>query len=203
VERKITVANAGDAPLELKLAVELPGLVASVSPAELTVEPGARQTVTLKLEATGSGRPPGYLTGRIRTAAGADPAVASVIGVPIGPPPPARLGPLALSSSKGDTDGVRFTAGALAGGDPAGGGARSVEPLGNLRLQLVDDKGKVVRELTPPGGAADLLPGQYAYTLTKDTRGGLRKGTYKFVARGRGPAGGAEVVRSSPTFRVR
>ena len=58
-------------------------------------------------------------------------------------------------------------------------------------------------ELTPQGGALDLLPGEYAYTLTKSARAGLAKGSYSFVARARGPAGGPELVRKSPSFTVR
>jgi hypothetical protein len=129
------------------------------------------------------------------TATGAGGPVSAIAGLPIGPPPPARLGALTLAG----TDGVRFTAGAV-GGRAA---VRSVEPLGNLRLQLTDAKGHVARELTPPGGASDLLPGEYGYTLTKDVRAGLEPGRYTFVARGRGPAGGPDVVRRSPPFTIR
>ena len=126
-------------------------------------------------------------------------AVGVPLGLPIGPPSPARLGELSLiEGPKGTTDGVRFSAGAVTNTDAA----RSAEPLGNLQLELVDEKGKVVRELTPPGGAENLLPGEYAYTLTKAARNGLKKGSYSFVARGRGPAGGPEVERKSPSFDV-
>jgi hypothetical protein len=121
------------------------------------------------------------------------------VALAVGPPPPARLGRLALVSSKRTTDGVRFTAGAVT----VRSGVRSVEPLGNLRLQLVNARGRVVRELTPSGGATDLLPGEYAYTLTASARRGLAKGSYSFVARGLGPAGGAPVTRKSPSFTVR
>jgi hypothetical protein len=125
--------------------------------------------------------------------------VSSPIGLSLGPPPPARLGSLALVASGGRTDGVRFTAGSLT----ESGGVRSVEPLGNLRLQLVDASGRIARELTPPGGAPDLLPGEYEYTLTKSARQGLGRGSYRFVARGRGPAGGPELERMSPGFTLR
>jgi hypothetical protein len=67
----------------------------------------------------------------------------------------------------------------------------------------VNSTGKTVRELTPAGGATDLLPAEYAYTLTSSARNGLAKGSYRFVARARGPAGGPELVRKSPSFTVR
>jgi hypothetical protein len=61
----------------------------------------------------------------------------------------------------------------------------------------------VVRDLTPPGGETDLLPGEYAYTLTKSARDTLASGRYSFLARGRGPAGGPAAVRKSPSFTIR
>jgi hypothetical protein len=198
VSRALTVANLGAATANVKLAVRIPGLSATVTPATLTVTPRARVRITLTVTAAGGGRPAGFAAGRI-TATGAGAPVASAIGLPVGPAPPAPLGPLTLVSSGGRTRGVRFTAGALT----IRGGARSVVPLGNVRLQLVDPSGRVARELTPIGGSPDLLPGEYAYTLTNTVRRGLSKGAYTFVARGRGTAGGPEVTRKSPSFTVR
>jgi hypothetical protein len=198
LERPVTVRNTGAATLQLKLAAKVAGLDARVTPATVSLAPNASRKVTVRVAATGSGPRPGYLAGRL-SATGAGGTVSTVIALPVGPPPPARLGALTLTSRRGATDGVRFTAGALR----VAAGARSVEPLGNLRLRLVDAGGKVERELTPPGGATDLLPGEYAYTLTKSARKGLPPGSYRFTARGRGPAGGPPVVRSSPTFEVR
>jgi hypothetical protein len=60
-----------------------------------------------------------------------------------------------------------------------------------------------VRDLTPQGGARDLLPGEYAYTLTKDAAATLGPGDYRFRATAHGPAGGPAVVRTSPSFKVR
>jgi hypothetical protein len=149
--------------------------------------------VTLGLN--GATRAPQYLTGRVTAG-----AVGAAVGFPVGPPPPARLGELVLlKGRKQATDGVRFSAGAVT----TRNGARSAQPLGNLRLELQDDKGKVARELTPRGGAENLLPGEYAYTLTKAARDGLKKGTYKFVATGLGTAGGPPVTRESPSFEIR
>ena len=195
--RPLTVVNAGTGSVTLRLAAQLPGLRATVSPGTVTLAAGKRREVTLEVSAAAPRRP-GWVSGRV-TATGGGAPISAVAGLQIGPPPPARLSALRLSGPRGRTDGVRFTAGAVT----YRGGARSVEPLGNLRLQLVDGAGKVVRELTPPGGARDLLPGEYAYTLTPATRNQLGKGSYGFVARGLGPAGGSEVVMKSPSFSVR
>jgi hypothetical protein len=95
----------------------------------------------------------------------------------------------------GKPDGVRFTAGKIDRGDKG----TSVLPVGNLVLTL---SGPTPRELTPPGGARDLLPGEYAYTLTDEIKSGLAPGRYRFELRARGTAGGAVVVRRSRSFRV-
>lgn len=192
LSRPLTVRNPGSASVTVTLAARLAGVTAKVTPGTLTLEPGAEQRISLEID--GGPRAAGYSSGRV-IATGAGNPVSAVVGLPIGPPPPARLGDLTLTG----TDGVRFTAGAVS----EHGGVRSVEPLGNLRLQLVNAAGKVARELTPPGGARDLLPGEYAYTLTKSARQGLAKGSYSFAARGLGPAGGPELVRKSPSFTVR
>jgi hypothetical protein len=96
---------------------------------------------------------------------------------------------------KGKADGVRFTAGSIKRGDQG----TSVVPVGNLVLTLT---GPGRRELTPPGGARDLLPGEYAYTLTDEIKSALPPGRYRFVARARGTAGGKVVERRSASFNV-
>ncbi|MFL5893615.1 MAG: S8 family serine peptidase [Thermoleophilaceae bacterium] len=110
-----------------------------------------------------------------------------------GPPP---LGALHVLGRSGRASGVRFTAGSIARAK----GARAVMPVGNLVLTL---EGRGRRELTPPGGARDLLPGEYAYTLTAEVLRALPPGRYRFVARARGTAGGPPVVRRSRAFRIR
>ena len=72
-------------------------------------------------------------------------------------------------------------------------------PIGNLVLTL---SGPSRRELTPPGGARDLLPGEYAYTLTDEIRSQLQPGVYRFELRARGTAGGKVVTKRSRRFRV-
>ena len=107
---------------------------------------------------------------------------------------PARLGPLRLVTDGGRVEGVRFAAGRLRRAP-----APAIEPVGRLVLRL---EGPEDRELTPPGGARDLLPAEYAYTLAREVLGGLPGGSYRFVVRARGPAGGATLVRRSPSFRL-
>jgi hypothetical protein len=71
--------------------------------------------------------------------------------------------------------------------------------VGNLVLTL---RGPTRRQLTPPGGARDLLPGEYAYTLTDEIKAQLSPGRYRFELRARGTAGGSVVVRRSRSFKV-
>jgi hypothetical protein len=154
-----------------------------------------RQRVTLTV--TGSARA-GFASGRITATvatAATTTAAQATIGLPIGPPPPAKLGALTLVGNTG----VRFTAGAIEGR----GTATAVQPIGNLRLELQDPAGRTARVLTPVGGAPDLLPAEYAYTLTKAARAGLKKGAYTFLATATAPAGGPPVTRKSPSFTIR
>jgi SAM-dependent methyltransferase len=80
----------------------------------------------------------------------------------------------------------------------------SAVPVGTLTLRLVDaDSGQGVRELTPPGGAQDLLPGEYAYTLTSESLGELEGRRLRFVATARASVGGARTTKRSPEFTAR
>ncbi|HEX6714243.1 MAG TPA: S8 family serine peptidase [Thermoleophilaceae bacterium] len=110
-------------------------------------------------------------------------------------PPAPPLGTPRVIMRRGKPDGVRFTAGSLDRGDKG----TSVVPVGNLILTLT---GPSKRELTPPGGARDLLPGEYAYTLTDEIKSQLAKGRYRFELQARGTAGGTTVVRRSRSFQV-
>jgi hypothetical protein len=197
VRRKVRFTNRGARPLRLSLSFAGAGLRARFASTTVTVPARGGASVTADIS-----RPrraaPGYLTGLISARGGGTRLVVPV-GVPVGPPPPARLGQLRLVMESGRAAGVRFTAGAVA--RPAG--MLAVEPVGLLRLELVADGGRRVRELTPPGGAPDLLPGEYAYTLTKATRDALEPGRYRFLARATATTGGREARAESPSFEVR
>jgi hypothetical protein len=108
---------------------------------------------------------------------------------------PPRIGAPKLVERKGRPAGVRFVAGAIA----REGTRLAVDPVGSVVLTL---DGPEDRELTPPGGARDLLPGEYAYTLTADVVDALPAGSYRFVVRARGTAGGPPVTRRSTPFRI-
>lgn len=110
-------------------------------------------------------------------------------------PPAPPVGAPKVTRRKGKPSGVRFVAGSI----KRGARGTSVVPVGNLVLLLT---GPTRRVLTPPGGARDLLPGEYAYTLTDAVRGQLQPGTYRFELRAKGTAGGATVTRRSRRFKV-
>ena len=59
-----------------------------------------------------------------------------------------------------------------------------------------------MRRLTPPGGARELLPAEYAYTLPAGALRELRRGSYAFRAVARSARGGKPAtVRSEPFER--
>jgi hypothetical protein len=118
------------------------------------------------------------------------------------PAPPVPLGPLRLTHRAGKVAGVRFTLGAFDRGDPLAGGAR-LEPATRLELALVDADGAVQQSLTPPGGAHDLLPAEYAYTLPGKALAKLGAGTYRFRATARAPRSKQASTGRSPSFTER
>ncbi len=202
-------AGGGDPLLQAARATPL-----VAQPAQLVLRPGHTAVIQL----TGIGRsarvvtpaaPAGLAvklrggTLRVRVEASAQPgsgrldlgpiAIPYAIVEPSVPAPP--LGKPAVIVRAGKPDGVRFTAGSIKREDKG----TSVVPVGNLVLTL---SGPSERELTPPGGARDLLPGEYAYTLTDEIRAQLEPGRYRFELRARGTAGGPVVIRRSKPFRV-
>jgi hypothetical protein len=117
-----------------------------------------------------------------------------------GPPAPAVLGELELTRQGDAVTGVRFTAGAFERGDPPAGKPGRIAPVQRLELLLVDRRNRRVRRLTPPGGARELLPGEYAYTLPAVSRRRLRAGAYAFEARAWAPRQIRPTVRRSSRF---
>jgi hypothetical protein len=74
-------------------------------------------------------------------------------------------------------------------------------PGTGLGLTIVRAKdGSVVRRLTPPGGARELLPAEYAYTLPRGALARLRSGAYAFRAVARSPSGGEPAIARSEEF---
>jgi len=116
-------------------------------------------------------------------------------------PAATRVGALRLRrTTRGRAvDGVRLVLGRVRPGFPGLRPIR-VEPVGRLELTLLDASGAVARVLTPPGGARDLLPGEYSYTLPPSALSELAPGAYAFRARATPPAGGRATVRTSPRF---
>jgi hypothetical protein len=183
----LTLRNTGTATARLTPVATIRGVAMTVAPASLTLQPDATRTLTVTASGT---RPAGFLTGTLKLGSGR-----VALSLPIGVPPAAVLSPLRVEAGRG----VRFTAGAVS----ARGEAIAVAPVGDLTLEILDRRGSVVRELTPQGGARDLLPGEYAYTLTKDAAGALSGGPYRFRAIAHGTAGGPPAVRTSSSFRAR
>jgi len=141
----------------------------------------------------------GLATGRLL----AGPALSVPFAVPAAPPPPPPLGPLRLERDGGAVAGVSFPLGAFDRGDPLGGGT-TVQLTERLELTLVrDGESRAVRRLTPPGGARELLPARYAYTLPAGTLEGLPRGRYAFRAVAGGPRGGRRAIATSEAFPAR
>jgi hypothetical protein len=190
----VAVRNTGKETTTVTPRASMPGVRVSTEPVRMRLPAGQTEALTVIASAAGRGRPPGYLAGTLRLG----PATAR-LALPVEPPPAAPMSPLALLTDAGRTSGVRFSAGAVR----TAGTARDVEPIGDLRLEVIDAGGSVVRELTPQGGARDLLPGEYAYTLTKDAMNALKAGPFRFRATAHGPAGGRATVRTSPSFETK
>ncbi len=118
------------------------------------------------------------------------------------PSPPVPLGPLRLTRRGDEVVGVRFALGAFERGDPFAGGT-TIEPASRLVLELVDADNQVQQTLTPPGGARDLLPAEYAYRLTEKALNRLAPGAYRFRATARAPRRDEPRTRRSTAFEVR
>jgi hypothetical protein len=99
---------------------------------------------------------------------------------------PIALGPLRVSSGGRR---VRFTLGSFERGEKT-----SIQVAERLVLDLVDADGQVLRNLTFPGGARELMPAEYAYTIP---RGQLPEGDFAFRARAWAPRQEEPTTRTS------
>jgi hypothetical protein len=136
----------------------------------------------------------------VARAAGGVAVVTHPFAVPTGPPRPPALGPLELQRRNGRVRGVRFSLGTFERGDPIAGGTL-VQLTERLSLTLIAARsGRVVRRLTPPRGARDLLPAEYAYTLPAGTLRALDDGRYAFRAVARSPRRGEPATQRSEPF---
>ena len=130
---------------------------------------------------------PGITSGRLEALDAAGKTVASVPWL-VRPDEvePIEVGPLRVSSGGRR---VRFTLGSFKRGERT-----AIQVAERLILDLVDADGRVLRNLTFPGGARELMPAEYAYTLP---RASLPDGDFKFRVRAWAPRQGEPTTRTS------
>jgi hypothetical protein len=196
---RVVLSNAGAAAQTLALSLVLDrGTRATLARDRITIPAGGRREAEVDVAAAG---PDGLAAGRLVARAGnGSAALAHPFAIATAPPEPPPLGPLTLQRDGGRVTGVRFPLGAFERGDPIESGTR-IELTERLSLTLVRTRGgRVVRRLTPPGGARELLPAEYAYTLPRNALKALRKGSYAFRAVARSPRGGEPATARSEPF---
>jgi len=196
---RIVLSNRGGSAATPALSVVAdPQTSAALARSSLTIPAGGRREAVVEVTAAG---PDGLAAGRLVVRAGDAGAVLThpfmIATAPREPPP---LGALTLQRDGGRVSGVRFALGAFERGDPLAGGARITltERVALTLVKVADDR--VVRRLTPPGGARELLPGEYAYELPAQALRALGRGRYAFRAVAGSPAGGAPATARSEPF---
>jgi hypothetical protein len=154
---------------------------ATVSPDKLTLTPGAPTPVSIRLPK------PGTTTGRLEALDAQGRVVASVPWLVR----PDTVKPIEIGALKTSNGGrrVRFTLGSFTRGPET-----EIQVAEKLILDLVDAKGNPIRSLTFPGGARELMPAEYAYTLP---RSALPSGSYAFRARAWAPRQDRPTTRES------
>ncbi|MET0817383.1 MAG: hypothetical protein ABWZ67_07500, partial [Solirubrobacteraceae bacterium] len=191
---RVILRNQGARPAELGLdAVADPGTQTELATPQLRIPPGGAREAEIGVT---SAPDSGLATGRLLAGG----ALSVPFAVPAIAPEPPPLGDLRLERDKGRVTGVSFPLGSFERGDPLGAGT-SVELTERLELTLVRAGSiRAVRRLTPPGGARELLPARYAYTLPGATLAGLPRGRYAFRAVARAPRGGRAAIAVSEPF---
>jgi Subtilase family len=199
---RVVLSNQGAAEVALALSLMSDrGTRATLARPRVTIPPGGQREAEIDVQ--GAGRD-GLAAGRLVVGAEGGAAVLThPFAIATERPEPPPLGALTLERKDGRVKGVRFSLGAFERGDPlgAGAGGTRVKLTERLALTLVDtDSGRVVRRLTPPGGARELLPAEYAYTLPAGTLRALDEGSYAFHAVARSPRGGKPATARSEPF---
>ncbi|HKH18767.1 MAG TPA: S8 family serine peptidase [Solirubrobacteraceae bacterium] len=197
---RIVLGNESASPASPALALVLDrGTRATLARPRVRIPAGGRREAEVDVAAAG---PDGLASGRLVVRGeGASAAVSHPFAIATAPPEPPPLGPLTVQRDGGRVTGVRFALGAFERGDPLGRGT-SVALTERLTLSLVRARGgRAVRRLTPPGGARELLPAEYAYELPAGTLRALRRGRYAFRAVARSPRGGKPATARSEPFR--
>ena len=196
---RVLLANrtADAQTLELDLVLD-EGTRATLARPRVTIPPGGRREAEIGVARAGSD---GLAAGRlVASAPGGSRVLTHPFAIATAPPGPPPLGPLTLQREGERVTGVRFPLGAFERGDPLGKGT-SIQLTQRLSLTIVDARNdRVVRRLTPPGGARELLPAEYAFTLPRDTLSGLGRGRYAFRAVARSPRGGEPATARSEPF---
>jgi len=196
---RVVLSNPGAAAQSVALDLVLDrGTRATLARPRVTIPPGGRREAEIGIDGAGAD---GIAAGRlVARAEGGGPVLAHPFALATAAPAPPPLGPLAVQREGGRVTGVRFTLGSFERGDPLAGGAR-IELTERLALTIVRaGTDRVVRRLTPPGGARELLPAEYAYTLPANTLRSLPEGRYAFRAVARSPRGGKPATARSEPF---
>ena len=196
---RVVLANQGATEVAIALSlIADDGTEATLARPRVTIPPGGQREAEVDVQGAG---PDGLAAGRLVAAAeGGAVVLTHPFAIALEPPEPPPLGPLAVAREGGRVTGVRFPLGAFERGDPVGAGSR-VQLTERLSLTLVDARdGRIVRRLTPPGGARELLPAEYAYTLPAGALRALDDGEYAFRAVARSPRGGEPAVARSEPF---
>jgi hypothetical protein len=150
-------------------------------------------TARVFVTASASAGIPAYADGRIAIRAPGG-RVTVPVAVPVEKPPRPAVGALRLVRRGSGVAGVTFAAGSV----HRSRGGIAVRAIRSLTLVLVDSRGATVRELTPAGGAPDVLPGEYSYRLPSDTARSLHGRGYRFRVVVTGTAGGSASAESPP-----
>ena len=188
----LLVANTRSTPAVLRLtAVTDDRVHLAVFPNQFLM--AGRSTARVIVTASAATGIPSYATGGIAIHGPGAPITVPV-AVPVETPPSPVIGRIRLIRNARAVAGVTFAAGSVR----RGRGGIAVQALRSLTLALVDSRGATVHELTPVGGAPDVLPGEYSYRLPGTTARALHGRGYRFRVTATGTAGGSASAESPP-----